>query len=56
MKLKFTVSFLSFCFALMTSVSALAQEKATIKGQISLTNNQASRQRICNIERNKNRN
>lgn len=42
MKLKFTVSFLSFCFALMTSVSALAQEKATIKGQISLTNNQAA--------------
>lgn len=42
MKLKFTVSFLSFCFALMTSVSASAQEKATIKGQISLTNNQAA--------------
>ena len=42
MKLKFTISFLSFCFALMTSVSALAQEKATIKGQISLTNNQAA--------------
>lgn len=42
MNLKFTISFLSFCFALMTSVSALAQEKATIKGQISLTNNQAA--------------
>lgn len=42
MKFKFTISFLSFCFALMTSASALAQEKATIKGQISLTNNQAA--------------
>lgn len=42
MKLKFTISFLSFCFALLTSVSALAQEKATIKGQISLTNNEAA--------------
>lgn len=42
MKLKFSISFLSFCFALLTSVSALAQEKATIKGQISLTNSQAA--------------
>src|SRR6218665_2345001 len=42
MKYRFTISFLSFCFAVLTSVSALAQEKATIKGQISLTNNQAA--------------
>ncbi|HEU0125054.1 MAG TPA: carboxypeptidase-like regulatory domain-containing protein, partial [Flavobacterium sp.] len=41
MKLKFTISFLSFCFALMASVSALAQEKATIKGKISLNNNES---------------
>ncbi|MBE8725092.1 TonB-dependent receptor [Flavobacterium hungaricum] len=42
MKFKFTISFLSLCLALLTSVSVLAQEKATIKGQISLTNGEAA--------------
>lgn len=41
MKLKFTISFLSLCLALLTSVSALAQEKATIKGKITLNNNES---------------
>ena len=41
MKYKFTISFLSFCFFLLASVSISAQEKATIKGQISLNNNES---------------
>ncbi|KAF2079339.1 TonB-dependent receptor [Flavobacterium sharifuzzamanii] len=35
MKLKFTISLLTLCFVLLTGTSVLAQEKATIKGQIS---------------------
>ncbi|KQO34353.1 TonB-dependent receptor [Flavobacterium sp. Leaf82] len=42
MKYKFTISFLSFCFFLLTATSISAQEKASIKGQISLNNNQAA--------------
>ncbi|MBS7254982.1 TonB-dependent receptor [Flavobacterium branchiicola] len=42
MKLKFTISFLALCFVLLAGTSALAQQKATIKGQISLTNNHAA--------------
>ncbi|QOG02932.1 TonB-dependent receptor [Flavobacterium sp. MDT1-60] len=42
MKYKFTISFLSFCFFLLAGTSTWAQEKATIKGQISLANNQAA--------------
>ncbi|MFH7016423.1 TonB-dependent siderophore receptor [Flavobacterium sp. FlaQc-47] len=42
MKYKFTISFLSFCFFLLAVTNITAQEKASIKGQISLTNNQAA--------------
>lgn len=42
MKYKFTISFLSFCFFLLASTTISAQEKASIKGQISLANNQAA--------------
>lgn len=35
MKLKFTISLLTLCFVLLTGTSVWAQEKATIKGQIS---------------------
>jgi iron complex outermembrane receptor protein len=42
MKYKFTISFLSFCFFLLASITISAQEKASIKGQISLANNQAA--------------
>ncbi|MDW8849746.1 TonB-dependent receptor [Flavobacterium sp. MMLR14_040] len=41
MKYKITVSFLSFCFALLTTTIVSAQEKATIKGQITLKNNES---------------
>ncbi|MDQ1163788.1 carboxypeptidase-like regulatory domain-containing protein [Flavobacterium sp. SORGH_AS_0622] len=42
MKSKFTISFLSFCFFLLAGTIASAQEKATIKGQISLSNDEAA--------------
>ncbi|WP_291284946.1 TonB-dependent receptor [Flavobacterium sp.] len=42
MKYKFTVSFLSFCFFLLAATTISAQGKASLKGQISLTNNQAA--------------
>ena len=42
MKYKLTISFLSFCFFLLAATSISAQEKASIKGQISLTNSQAA--------------
>lgn len=42
MKYKFTISFLSFCFFLLAATSISAQEKASIKGQISLNNSQAA--------------
>ena len=39
MKIKFAIPLLSFLFILLTSTNVWAQEKATIKGQVSLTNN-----------------
>ncbi|TDW49985.1 iron complex outermembrane receptor protein [Flavobacterium sp. 270] len=42
MKFKFTISVLSFCFFLLAGTSVSAQEKATIKGQISISNNDAA--------------
>lgn len=42
MKYKFTISFLSFCLFLLASTTISAQEKASVKGQISLANNQAA--------------
>jgi iron complex outermembrane receptor protein len=42
MKYKFTISFLSFCFFILASTTTWAQEKATIKGQISFTNNEVA--------------
>ncbi|MBF4492226.1 TonB-dependent receptor [Flavobacterium sp. MR2016-29] len=41
MKYKFTISFLSICFFLLASISISAQEKATLKGQITLNNNES---------------
>lgn len=41
MKYKFTISFLSFCFFLLAATTISAQEKATIKGKISLNNNES---------------
>nr|WP_294788446.1 TonB-dependent receptor [uncultured Flavobacterium sp.] len=41
MKYKFTISLLSFCFLMLTGFTALAQEKATIQGQISLNINES---------------
>ncbi|MWB95913.1 TonB-dependent siderophore receptor [Flavobacterium sp. GA093] len=37
MKTKFTISFLSFCFVLLLNTTVWAQEKATIKGQVSIS-------------------
>ena len=42
MKYKFTISLLSLCFFLFAATSISAQEKASVKGQISLTNNQTA--------------
>ncbi|KAF2336235.1 TonB-dependent receptor [Flavobacterium daemonense] len=42
MKYKFTISLLALFFVLFSSTSAWAQQKATIKGQINLANNQAA--------------
>lgn len=42
MNFKTILSIVSFCFTLLTSSTLLAQEKATIKGQISLSNNDAA--------------
>jgi len=42
MKLKTTLSILGFFFALFASTTITAQEKATIKGQISLSNGEAA--------------
>ncbi|RZJ49231.1 MAG: TonB-dependent receptor [Flavobacterium sp.] len=42
MSSKTIFSILSFCFILFTSTTIFAQEKATIKGQISLSNNDAA--------------
>ncbi|WP_316636178.1 TonB-dependent receptor [uncultured Flavobacterium sp.] len=39
MKYKFTISLLSFCFFLLASITISAQEKATLKGKISLSSN-----------------
>ncbi|MFH6991987.1 TonB-dependent siderophore receptor [Flavobacterium sp. FlaQc-48] len=41
MKYKFTISFLSFCFFLLAATTISAQEKAIIKGQISLSDNES---------------
>ena len=41
MKNKFIISFLSFCFFLLAATNISAQEKATIKGKISLNNNES---------------
>lgn len=42
MKFKTLLSVLSFCFIFLFSTEIFAQEKATIKGQISLSNNEAA--------------
>jgi iron complex outermembrane receptor protein len=42
MKSKFTLLFLNFCFILIAGTTVWSQEKATIKGQITLTNNDAA--------------
>lgn len=42
MKYKFTISFLSFCFFLLAATTISAQEKATIKGQVDLTNKETA--------------
>ncbi|CAD5340707.1 hypothetical protein FLA105535_00662 [Flavobacterium bizetiae] len=41
MKYKFTISFLSFCFFLLAATSISAQERASIKGQISLNSDES---------------
>ena len=41
MKYKFTISFLSFCFFLIAGTTIWAQEKATIKGQITLNTDES---------------
>lgn len=41
MKSKFTILLLSFCFILLAGATAWSQEKATIKGQITLKNNES---------------
>ncbi|MCD0464176.1 TonB-dependent receptor [Flavobacterium sp. ENC] len=41
MKSKFTILLLSFCFILLAGNTAWSQEKATIKGQITLKNNES---------------
>lgn len=42
MKTKYTTTFLAFLFALLATPTMWAQQRASIKGQISLTNNQAA--------------
>lgn len=42
MNLKTILSIISFCLVLFASTSVAAQEKATIKGQVSLSNNEAA--------------
>ncbi|MRX39139.1 TonB-dependent siderophore receptor [Flavobacterium sp. LC2016-23] len=42
MKSKFTILLLSFCFFVLANTSISAQEKGTIKGQISISNNDAA--------------
>ncbi|MEN2398237.1 TonB-dependent receptor [Flavobacterium sp. MC2016-06] len=42
MKIKFTVSILSFCFFLVTGTTIWAQEKATIKGQVNIKGNESA--------------
>lgn len=42
MNLKTILSIISFCFVLLTSTEVSAQAKATVKGQISLSNNEAA--------------
>ncbi|RZJ52427.1 MAG: TonB-dependent siderophore receptor [Flavobacterium sp.] len=41
MKSKFTMLLLNFCFILLAGTTAWSQEKATIKGQITLNNNES---------------
>jgi iron complex outermembrane receptor protein len=41
MKSKFTILFLNFCFILLAGTTAWSQEKASIKGQITLNNNES---------------
>lgn len=41
MKSKFTLLLLNFCFILLAGATAWSQEKATIKGQITLKNNES---------------
>ncbi|QSB27127.1 TonB-dependent receptor [Flavobacterium sp. CLA17] len=41
MKSKFTIFLLSFCFILLAGTKVWSQEKATIKGQITLKNNES---------------
>ncbi|PXY45136.1 TonB-dependent receptor [Flavobacterium hydrophilum] len=42
MKIRFTIPLLGLFFILLTTITATAQEKATIKGKITLTNNESS--------------
>ncbi|WP_202701609.1 TonB-dependent receptor [Flavobacterium sp. UGB4466] len=42
MKTKYTTTFLAFLFALLATPTIWAQQRASIKGQISLSNNQAA--------------
>ncbi|WP_017494617.1 TonB-dependent receptor [Flavobacterium sp. WG21] len=42
MKTKYTTTFLAFLFVLLATPTMWAQQRASIKGQISLTNNQAA--------------
>lgn len=41
MKYKFAISFLSFCLFLLVSTTISAQEKSTIKGKITLNDNES---------------
>ncbi|KFF07221.1 TonB-dependent receptor [Flavobacterium reichenbachii] len=41
MKSKFTILFLNFCFILLAGTTVWSQEKATIKGQITLNNDES---------------
>ena len=42
MKYKFTISLLSFCFFLLASVTISAQEKATVKGKITVSSDDSA--------------
>ena len=42
MKYKFTISLLSFCFFLLASATISAQEKATVKGKITVSSDDSA--------------